>query len=84
VEDPALFVGELQIAGVPVAAEEPEVRDFVRPPSRSAAFSVRLSPEERALVEAAASRCEPRLAAGTWAKTALVDAARRLLDERTR
>jgi hypothetical protein len=80
VEDPALFVGELQASGVPGATEEAEVPDFVRPTSRSAAFSVRLSPEERALVEEAAALCEPRLAAGTWAKTALVEAARRFLD----
>lgn len=81
-ENPALFVGELQPSAVPALAEEAEARDFVRPASRSVAFSVRLSPDERALVEAAASLCEPQCAAGTWAKTALIEAARRFVDGR--
>jgi hypothetical protein len=55
--------------------------EFHRPASRSVAFSVRLRPEERALVAAAAARCNPPVAAGTWAKEALLEAARRFLDE---
>ena len=76
----ALFAGELQPSGLAGPPDEAEVPDFVRPPSRSVAFSVRLTPDERAVVEAAARLCEPQLAAGTWAKTALLEAARRFVE----
>lgn len=81
-ENPALFAAELLPPSAEGNPEDEEARDYVRPAAKSAAFSVRLTADERALVEAAASLCAPRLAAGTWAKTALIEAARRLVEDR--
>ena len=68
-------------AAMSPAVESDDGDEFVRPASRSVAFSVRLRPEERALVTAAAARSNPPVAAETWAKEALLEAARRFLDE---
>lgn len=76
-EKRALFA----VAVSPVVEPDDDDEVFVRPASRSVAFSVRLRPEERALVAEAAARCVPPVAAGTWAKAALLEAARRFLDD---
>ncbi len=78
-EDRALFVAAFP---PPVPEMSGDGEDEFRPPSRSMAFSVRLTAEERALVAEAAAQCQPPLAAGTWAKAALLEAARRFLEER--